>query len=275
MVVLFVVLAAGHTLAQAGLVQGSLTAGSPVTTIDEAKKSPDGTPVTLEGVVTAAFFDGCYEGAGTPNSFAIQAANRSGGIRVIWPGAVSPGDRVLIQGVTATPAGTAERVIAASNVGLISTGNAISRALAMNNRISGGGVYGQQPAVTNDTTVVPPLMSGEMNNVGLLIKIWGLVTDVYDDLTYENSYFYIDDGAHLRDGTTDTFGQNHVGIRCRLTTNTVPLYLYPPRPGEYVFVTGVMGVNRVELPSPPYPANSTANARYVWTKVIEYARILP
>lgn len=78
-----------------------------------------------------------------------------------------------------------------------------------------------------------------LNTMGVAAKIYGTVTAVVNDGTFEGSFFYVDDGSNLKDGTSDLYGNVHVGIRCR------PLSYYGmvemPQYGDYVWVTGAMG----------------------------------
>ncbi|MGB9588233.1 MAG: hypothetical protein ACPL7O_08645, partial [Armatimonadota bacterium] len=63
------------------------------------------------------------------------------------------------------------------------------------------------------------------NNIGLLVKVWGRVTQIGD------GYFYVDDGSCLVDGT-ETAGVPNVGIRVMSAAGTVGQ-------GDFVVVTGV------------------------------------
>lgn len=73
----------------------------------QVKLVADAMQVTLKGVVVSAKFNGC---------FYVQDANRLGGVRVDWSGAVSEGTLVDITGTLSTPSG--ERRITASSVSL-------------------------------------------------------------------------------------------------------------------------------------------------------------
>ncbi len=124
----------------------SLVPGAPVSTIDDAKTCPDGTPVVIpEAVVTASFVNNLTEMS--PIGFAIEKPDRTAGIRVVQSGgyATSPGEKVSITGFTATVNG--ERVILASEITSLGTGFDTPAPLAMNQKASGGGVFGGQPNV--------------------------------------------------------------------------------------------------------------------------------
>jgi hypothetical protein len=96
-------------------------------------------------------------------------------------------------------------------------------------------------------------MSVGLNNVGLLMTVWGNVTAVNDLGTYD-SYFYVDDGSGLRDGTTDPYTDApNIGIRCRPAQEFGAATV--PEQGIYVTVTGVMGVHQID----------DKNTRLLWT----------
>jgi hypothetical protein len=198
--------------------------------------------------VSAAFMGDDGEGGVCPAGFAIEALNRTSGIRVIAGAAVSPGQSVLVRGTTATDQG--ERVIEASSVTPAGSGQA-AKPFHIANKSAGGGASGAQAAVVDNAATVPPRVSVGTNNVGLLMKISGRVTKVTNTGDY-SGFFYLDDGSSLRDGA------GWIGIKCRPPSNPpVPSNL--PQQGDYVVVNGVMGVRQV----------SGHNARYFWTVTLQ------
>lgn len=82
-------------------------------------------------------------------------------------------------------------------------------------------------------------MASGPNTVGIPAKIYGKVTSVENDGTVSGSYFYVDDGSGLKDGTTNLYGEPNVGIRCR----PIPYYsdVDMPQENDYVWVEGTMG----------------------------------
>lgn len=219
---------------------------SAASSVDSARRTGDGAPVSLHGaVVTAAF-----RGARGPVGFAVEEADRSAGIRIVSNAQVAPGDSVNVSGEIATVAG--ERVIHASSVAVVSDANPTPRPLAMSGADSGGGAYHGQPAVADDA--VTGRMSTGANSVGLLVTVFGRVTSRNDTGDW-SGWFYLDDGSGLRDGS------GSAGIRCRpFGSGSAPDTLPPV--GSYVSVTGVMGVQRF----------NNVNTRYLWTTSVTPAQ---
>ncbi|MGQ9455068.1 MAG: hypothetical protein ACUVRS_09125 [Armatimonadota bacterium] len=69
-----------------------------------------------------------------------------------------------------------------------------------------------------------------LNNIGLLVRVWGRVTAA------QTGYFYLDDGSGLDDGDPQT-----LGIRVQLCEDCEP-----PDTGSWVCVTGVCSCYSVE-----------------------------
>ena len=67
-----------------------------------------------------------------------------------------------------------------------------------------------------------------LNNIGLLVRVWGKVTQ--RDTT-GLTYFYIDDGSGILDGT-QTASTDNVGVRVIADPT-------PYSPGDYVTITGI------------------------------------
>lgn len=219
--------------------------GPEISTIAEVKAAQDGAVVTLPvSVATAAFQD--WTGRA---GFAIEAPDRSSGIRIVSTAPVNPGNLVAVRGTVATISG--EKVVQAptSQVVIGSPNNPFPDPLFVTNLGSGGGAFGGQGAVVDDAGAGK--MSVGANSVGLLMTIFGKVTTSFD--TYDwSGYFYIDDGSGLNDGSGNT------GIKCRPIADEYGLVESLPYEGEYVAVTGVMGVQQI----------NGINARYFWTQSV-------
>jgi len=187
---------------------------------------PDGTRTTLEvRCVTAAHPSDGY--------IYVEQSDRTYGIRVSGDcSAISVGDLVNITGSIGTrkPDGStsAERMISADAITRISAGGAI-KPLGIACRSVGGG-----PA--NGTAGVDGAYG--LNNVGLLVRIAGVVTEVADA-----------ERMHVSDGSVgpDPDGKTGVLVRC---PNTAPFSV-----GDMVTVTGVVEGD--------VPSGWTANRRFL------------
>ena len=105
---------------------------------------------------------------------------------------------------------------------VITPGGLLPNPRGMANRSLGGSSF-------NTYTLGSPAGNG-LNNIGMLVRTWGKVTEV--DST--DGFFYLDDGSHLADGTTDiSTSQSNIGIRV-LFTDTVY-----PSVGDYAIITGI------------------------------------
>lgn len=149
------------------------------------KSMADITSVTVQDQVISAAY---------PEYFYIQDPDSSQGIRVAWPAAVTEGKRVMVRGMLRTV--NREREIAAETV---TQGGVVGQVqpLAMNIPALGGGAFSLQEGI---------LGSFGLNNIGMLVKIAGNVTQVGTD------YFYIDDGSGIQDGTLTGTTPN-IGVR--------------------------------------------------------------
>lgn len=223
----------------------SMNSVTGVSTMDAAKRAADYTNTTIIGAVTAAFMGDDGNGGVCPVGFAIENSNRASGIRVISSTTVSPGQSVLIRGTTAPDNG--ERVIEASSVTQVATGQIVPKPVYVRGKSTAGGPSGAQVAVVDDALITPRRMSIGTSNVGILMTISGRVTQVTNTGGYSGS-FYVDDGSCLRDGS------GHTGILCR-PPSTPPAPSILPALGSYVVVTGVMGVRQV----------NGIEARHLWT----------
>lgn len=187
----------------------------PTTLLKDLKKSIDGTSVILKAMVsTGAFGDSLY----------IEDTNRSCGIRVDKPGhGLTPGILIDVAGSVKTSSDQ-ERYIEATVLSTKGTGKI--KSLGMNNRSLGGvdlltGGIGQKGVKDGRGP----------NNIGLLVTVFGKVTQI----DWSGSYFYIDDGSKLRDGSRYYIGHysyDCIGIR---VAGEGRMY----STGQYVSVTGI------------------------------------
>jgi len=177
-----------------GLNQGieliSLTCGS----VREARLKGNGANAFVpNAVVTAAFADRFY----------VESDDRTNGIRVQMTGhGLVVGSRANVTGHLCTDLDNDERYIAATNV--FAEGVGTVKPLGMNNKTVGGGDWNYHPdthagqrGITN---------ASGLNNIGLLVTMWGKVTQIGTD------YVYLDDGSRLKDGTLTGTTEN-VGVR--------------------------------------------------------------
>ncbi|MDO8586973.1 MAG: hypothetical protein Q7T82_08025 [Armatimonadota bacterium] len=175
-----------------------------ITTIGAAKFQQDGIAVSHTSKVVTAVFQGC---------FYAEEPDRSSAVRVVSNTPVQVGQNVRIQGRTNTAAD--EREVLAD---LVSPGDATAQVLplGMSNRVVGGGPRGYQSGVAG---------GAGLNNIGLLVSVWGRVTQI------GGGYLYINDGCDLGDGTL-TGSQENVGIRviCDPADHDT---------GDYLVVTGI------------------------------------
>lgn len=126
-------------------------------------------------IITAAF----------PDYFYIESENRACGIRVQKAGhGLSAGVKVSVTGTLAT-LDTKESAILATSVHQLPGAGVISP-LGMANRKLGGGPFGYQAGLSNQIG---------LNNVGILVSIWGTVT------LAGRGWFYLDDGSRVSDGS--------------------------------------------------------------------------
>lgn len=167
-------------------------------TIGLARQSPDMTPVYLRGNVVTAVFS---------NEFYIQSLDRSAGIKVVSSATVKPGDVVDVTGKVSR--NSVERIIVDANVSVVSS--ATVKPVFMTNLTLGG----------SDGSAVYGATSGiGLNNVGLLVKTFGRITEVGP------GYIYINDGSDINPGQ-----------RCQVKVLLPETGSYDV--GSYVFVTGI------------------------------------
>jgi hypothetical protein len=167
-------------------------------TIGDAKLLPDGTFVWLESKTVSA------GNSDFPGLLYVQEADRSSGIRVNGTSIAATGDEVDIGGVMS--GGALERLISPALISYQSTGEA-PKPLSMPQRSLLGGdlSFDPGPPASGQNGLAPGFGP---NNVGLLVTVWGVVTQMGGD------YFYIEDGSAILDGTqTDT--EDNRGVRVR------------------------------------------------------------
>jgi len=153
------------------------------------------------------------------NCIYLQEEDRSSDIRVegqAVPYTTQPGDVISIPAASAQLGTTSdgERVINLLDAVTMETPVDPPKPLGVNNRDSGGGEF-------NVYTPGPAGGCG-LNNIGLLMRVWGRVTSV------SPTYFYIDDGSNINNGIDEP-----VGIRVESGAR------YTPTVGDYVAVTGI------------------------------------
>lgn len=170
-------------------------------------------PKYLPDTVNASVYDWVVT-AVFPGSFYIQSPERSSGLLVVSSELVAEGDVITVRGEMSSLAG--ERRIIASSVILVGSGN-IARPLAMTNRDLGGGPVG---LYTSGITG-----SESLNNIGMLVRTWGRVTQI------GSGYLYVDDGSDLLDGTS-TGSEANIGARVVCDPTGW-------QPGDRLVVTGI------------------------------------
>ncbi|MGB9619770.1 MAG: carboxypeptidase regulatory-like domain-containing protein, partial [Armatimonadota bacterium] len=177
---------------------------TPITPICTAKCLPNGSSGLLSGIVTAQF-----PVSGPQERIYIESPDRSAGIAVATPTAVSVGDEVQVSGSLGVADG--ERILNASSLVVTKPGMSVPKPEGMTNLSLGGGAFGQQSAVLNEC---PDRFACGPNNIGLLVRIWGRVS--YVDPS--GSYFYVDDGSEIDDCS------GHKGVRVASQGLPLPSY---------------------------------------------------
>ena len=182
---------------RASLVGGSVSDESdapftivPTLDIAEAKNVPDGCLVKfVDKLVTCNLGSVLY----------IQEPDRLAGIRVDASQVLPLSTSIDVVGTMDTTGG--ERVLVAETAAFLGVGSHIG-AYALKTSSIGGGTFCLQDAVMEyrlvaegDQWVRKLFPAAGLNNIGLLIRVAGRVTDVGQD------YFYVDDGAGCDDGS--------------------------------------------------------------------------
>ncbi len=168
--------------------------------VSDARKMFDNHPVQMEGrIVTASF----------GNSFYVQDLNRLPGIRVVSDSPVTIGQKVDIYGIMATNGG--EREIIASIVDPRGMSQIRPQPHAMALRNLGGEPDGPVPGTSG---------GAGLNNIGLLVRVFGKVSDS----SSSTSEFMLYDGS-----------PDKVKVRA--------IDLDIPADGTYALVTGISGAD--------------------------------
>ncbi len=178
-------------------------------TIMEARRGPNLDPVNIpDAAVTASFPDFLY----------IESDDRTVALRVEKQGHGIPSDsRVTVAGTMGTNA-DGERVITATS--LTQTGTSSLRPLGISGRNLGGKDWYHNPNTGAGQCGVAG--GTALNNIGLLVRVWGRVTEV--DPSPSPAWFRIDDG-------------NGRQVRC-VTVGGNP-DISPSWLGQYVSGTGI------------------------------------
>ena len=112
----------------------------------------------------------------------VEDESRASGIRVNTTDQRQLGDRISASGIlTIAPNGELQLDQATT---IFRSYSDLPLALGMNNRSLGGGAFGLQAGVSGGVG---------LNNIGLLVKAWGRVTEV--DPVSPPAWFKIDDGS--------------------------------------------------------------------------------
>ncbi len=179
--------------------------------ISELTNLDNGSKVRIEGAVLTSASEMLYD------RFYAEQDNRVCGLCLLFdepPADHSEGEIVTITGRLQTING--ERTI--KNPVLTSAGSRTPlEPVAMTTRAVGGSQFGYRPGITGGQG---------LNNVSLLVTVYGRVT------AGGWTYFYIDDGCGLYDGSGFT------GLR--IVTDSIT----PPPSGSYVKVTGIVSVEQ-------------------------------
>lgn len=175
-----------------------------------AKLQADDTPADLGDLVVTAKFTGC-----------IYAQHKDGqaGIRInIDDTSINENDLIFVHGAVGTEGH--ERVINAGNIETIAVQWRVPQPRAMTNRDVGGGMLGILPNGQKG-----PVGGMGINNIGLLVRTWGYVSESFPDM----KYVIIDDGC----GTP-------VKVDC---SNCATL----PERGDYIGATGISSLHAMGL----------------------------
>lgn len=198
---------------------------------DSLKHLPDGAPVSVNGAIVSAAFNGF---------FYVEKSDRSFGIWISSNDFVSEGQLVDITGRMGTGGGERAVVADQNGVNVLDYYNTYPRPreVGMCNRDLGGGAV---------LPFTPPVGkrgdedNAGLNNTGLLVRAWGRVTAVDS----QQSAFWIDDGSAV------AADSGHTGLKVYETT-------YDPLPSVNDYVT-LSGVSAAE-----WPEGGSSSIRVVW-----------
>ncbi|MDO8683460.1 MAG: carbohydrate-binding protein, partial [Armatimonadota bacterium] len=188
-----------------------------------AKILANSVPVTLTAGIVSAFF---------ADSFYVQCSDKPIGIRVDKAAhGLTLGQTAWARGTAETDAATGEKYLSATWAQGSGTGSVSPYALA---NMSLGGVDWSYDSVSKAGQA--GVFGGlGPNNIGLLVRVWGKVTQ-REDVT--NTYFYIDDGSGLKDGTKtllESLLVDNVGVKVKASPVSHDT-------GEYLVITGLSSV---------------------------------
>lgn len=154
-----------------------------------------------------------------PGYFYVETRTRESGIRVEKAShGLSIGDVVNITGTMRTNANYERYVEAADIINVPLT--EFIKPVGMINKSVGGSDWFYNPSTGAGQRGIAG--SSGLNNIGLLVSVWGKV------VSKGRGWFYINDGSEVKDGTGIT------GIYCEL-----PNGVAAPQLGEFVRVTGI------------------------------------
>ncbi len=216
------------------------TVEPPLVRIPVAKANPDGTVVNTHGIVTLIGLDYIY----------IEEADRSSGIRIALgapaPWYVSLGDDLQALGSIGVYDGE-RAVFPIVPVSEISAGNPVPAPFDLRTRAVGGDGYdAMNPGVTNSRGAL---------NVGLLVKVMGMVTAVEPSACPH--WFYIWDGANM-DNVPVNDGTGNLGTRVEGGLLCTPWK-------DWVEVTGVVSTDTTIVPGSAIPLILPASAPTIVT----------
>ena len=223
-------------------------------TIGDVKTRANGSGVLLKGkVVTRQMLQQVYEPGPqtvrTNSVLYIEEPDRSGGIKVRMPEnlSVTEGDVIDVAGqiaadqVQTSPTGQTptyaafERWITPIECRILSSGS-VPSPLYVANKSVGGATQGSQIGVTGQVG---------LNNVGLLVKVVGRLTQDTQMDAAGNFYFLIDDGSGYQIPSEPVKGIKVIGFA---PTSVL---------GSMIEVTGVIGAEyNVDHSQPPVPTNA-------------------
>ncbi len=171
-----------------------------------AKVLADGSAIDMSGAVVSGVL---------ADRFYLEQVDRSSGIGVFWSGTMpSLGSRVRVFGSLVT--GNGERMIAATSVQTESTGTPPKPLGVTNRQLGGGGYkYVAGPPETGQKGIAGAVGT---NNIGLLVTVWGRVTELGPGEIAR--WFMLDDGS----------GPVRVELKTGIT---------PPRLSDQMAVTGI------------------------------------
>ncbi len=191
-------------------------ASPPGQNISSLKTLPNNTMVTLnQKVVSAVFNDAVY----------VQEPDRSSGIRVTTtcPN-LEPGDRVNIIGTLGTrqvSGVNSERQISATTFYEVSAQPEPPDPISLTCRNVGGGSI---------CSLAPGVKDGYgLNNIGMLVRIIGKVTQKL------SNYIYVDDGSQIQDIYDSQLGTYRTGVLVKCPDSYIPAQV-----GDYVSLTGIV-----------------------------------